>query len=405
DSNVNDVNNFTVMVNVTNTGDESLKLYKDPRGTLSSFPENTFSISSVDGEDHPEFVGASVKYGFDTATEFVTLEPGSSFIANHDCMSLSSYLAQFAHTPLVSEAYKFSKGGDYKIEATNLFFYKDASDSPVSISASVSAPHQAKLSGNLVSRALVKRSLEYASKSEEMKQLVHRDTESGALHRRVQYDTCSPSQQSMIDETLPYVIPYLDDSISWLYAVVSSGDTRYETWFGEYALARQTIVYDHFTAIRQDDVTTYRYVCDCSRDVYGASSISYKSTSILLLTVMIAYVYRNEPKIVYLCTVFWSAPTTGKDSKAGTIIHEASHFTINGGTEDFVYGQTLAMLLAQSNPDNAIMNADNHEDDPVVRRWVPYRQKWTGEIISLDKNEKEGNSSRVPEQRKADWDL
>ena len=40
---------------------------------------------------------------------------------------------------------------------------------------------------------------------------------------------------------------------------------------------------------------------------------------------------------------------------------QASHFTVNGGTQDYVYGQSNAQSLAQSNPDQAIFNADNHE--------------------------------------------
>lgn len=53
--------------------------------------------------------------------------------------------------------------------------------------------------------------------------------------------------------------------------------------------------------------------------------------------------------------------STGTDSKAGTIVHEQSHFRVNGGTEDFVYGQGRAKNLARTNPTQAIMNADNHE--------------------------------------------
>ncbi|CAE6494350.1 unnamed protein product [Rhizoctonia solani] len=53
---------------------------------------------------------------------------------------------------------------------------------------------------------------------------------------------------------------------------------------------------------------------------------------------------------IYLCGSFWSPATTGTDSQAGTIVHELSHFTVNGGTEDHVYSQTLAKKLAKSNP-------------------------------------------------------
>jgi peptidyl-Lys metalloendopeptidase len=52
---------------------------------------------------------------------------------------------------------------------------------------------------------------------------------------------------------------------------------------------------------------------------------------------------------------------TGTDSKAGTLIHEMSHFNVVASTDDYVYGQTGAMNLALTNPDQAVDNADNHE--------------------------------------------
>ena len=64
---------------------------------------------------------------------------------------------------------------------------------------------------------------------------------------------------------------------------------------------------------------------------------------------------------IYLCGAFWSAPMKGTDSKAGTLIHEMSHFTVVAGTQDHVYGQTAAKALALSDPAKAIANADSHE--------------------------------------------
>jgi peptidyl-Lys metalloendopeptidase len=58
--------------------------------------------------------------------------------------------------------------------------------------------------------------------------------------------------------------------------------------------------------------------------------------------------------------VYWSAPATGTDSQAGTLIHEMSHFTVVAGTDDLADGQTAAEALATSDPDSAIRNADSH---------------------------------------------
>ena len=74
-----------------------------------------------------------------------------------------------------------------------------------------------------------------------------------------------------------------------------------------------------------------------------------------------AYVYPSQPYKIYVCKAFWTAPAIGTDSKAGTLIHEMSHFSVVAGTQDYVYGQAGAKNLALSNPANARMNADNHE--------------------------------------------
>jgi peptidyl-Lys metalloendopeptidase len=74
-----------------------------------------------------------------------------------------------------------------------------------------------------------------------------------------------------------------------------------------------------------------------------------------------AYVYADQPYFIHLCKYFWLAPLAGTDSRGGTLIHEMSHFNVVASTEDFVYGQDGARDLALSNPDDAIMNADNHE--------------------------------------------
>ena len=74
-----------------------------------------------------------------------------------------------------------------------------------------------------------------------------------------------------------------------------------------------------------------------------------------------AYVYPSAPYKIYVCNAFWSAPLTGTDSKAGTLVHEMSHFNAVAGTDDHAYGKTAAGNLANSNPTKALDNADSHE--------------------------------------------
>ena len=51
----------------------------------------------------------------------------------------------------------------------------------------------------------------------------------------------------------------------------------------------------------------------------------------------------------------------GVDSKAGTIVHEVSHFFDVASTGDYAYGHLMAQDLAISNPEYAVINADSYE--------------------------------------------
>jgi len=56
---VNNVDNFSIVATIVNTGDETLKLFNDPRTTLSPFHTDSFAIIS-EGGTIPKFVGAKV---------------------------------------------------------------------------------------------------------------------------------------------------------------------------------------------------------------------------------------------------------------------------------------------------------------------------------------------------------
>ena len=99
----------------------------------------------------------------------------------------------------------------------------------------------------------------------------------------------------------------------------------------------------HFNSIKNAIQTkTITFNCNCTDNYY-------------------AYVYPNSPYEIWLCNAFWSAPATGTDSKAGTLVHELSHFNVVAGTDDHAYGQSACKSLATSNPSRAVDNADSHE--------------------------------------------
>ncbi|CAE6431441.1 unnamed protein product [Rhizoctonia solani] len=322
-SSVVGVDSLSVKTVLKNTGSESLKLLNDPRTILSKAPTDSFSITSDSGSQTPKFTGIKLKYVPATAAakgrdaDFTVLAPGQSIEIDHS----------------LAGVYNFTSAGEgaYKFAAKNIFNYVDASGELKIIEAS-SNSNQFKLAGKL------------AAPSSSSKTRAAR----GLSKRVVSYSGCTSSQQTLISAAATASNTYVANANTYLNGI-SSGTTRYTTWFGSYTAARLSTVRSHFTAIGTD-ATSSTYDCTTCKSTSG---IDYDSTY--------AYVYSDEPGTIYLCGVFWSAPVTGTDSRAGTIVHENSHFEVNGGTSDWTYGQTNAKSLASSNPTRAIDNADNHE--------------------------------------------
>ena len=155
------------------------------------------------------------------------------------------------------------------------------------------------------------------------------------------YSQCTTAQQAAIVAARDQAAGYAGNALNYLLG--GNAGLRYTTWFGVYDGSRYGTATSHFTGIDSALATApLSYDCSCKKPYY-------------------AYVYPNQPYRIYLCRVFWTAPTAGTDSKAGTLIHEISHFTVVAGTDDYVYGQTNAKALAISDPDKAVNNADNHE--------------------------------------------
>lgn len=120
-------------------------------------------------------------------------------------------------------------------------------------------------------------------------------------------------------------------------------NANYTEWFGVFDNARFNAVKNNYTLVRdrmQDTTFTY--------DLSGAGCTPG----------VFAYTYKGTTK-VWMCGAFWTAPTLGTDSKAGTVVHELSHAVAR--TDDITYGQSSCRQLAINNPDQAVKNADNHE--------------------------------------------
>jgi len=161
------------------------------------------------------------------------------------------------------------------------------------------------------------------------------------------YVSCTSSRQSSLLSALSYgqsISLKARDYLNNLPSTSRSTDAAYKTWFGAYTSSRYSTVQSHYTNIYSTFSTkTYTFYCDCT------DPGTY------------AYVYANQPYKVHLCGAFWNAPSSGIDSKGGTLVHETSHFNVVAGTQDYVYGTAGCKNLAISNPSQAVNNADTHE--------------------------------------------
>ncbi len=153
---------------------------------------------------------------------------------------------------------------------------------------------------------------------------------------------CSATQQATILNAVGEASSYAGGATAYLNGSPSA-TLRYTTWFGAFATTGWSTAGRNFTAIKDAfDNKPLTVDCGCKKSYY-------------------AYVYPAKPYVIYVCRAFWSAPLTGTDSKAGTLIHEMSHFYAVASTNDWAYGQTAAKNLALTDPAKALDNADSHE--------------------------------------------
>lgn len=158
--------------------------------------------------------------------------------------------------------------------------------------------------------------------------------------------SCTNERQAALLTALATAAHMANESRAYLQNLPASqrpSDARYDEWFGLYNESNYSTVSTHFVAIENAFTTqTVSFHCDCESSSF-------------------AYVFPTKPYEIHLCKAFWNAAMTGTDSKGGTLIHEMSHFDVVANTDDVVYGQTSCRVLAETQPSNAIRNADSHE--------------------------------------------
>ena len=279
---------------------------------LRAIENNLFDVRR-DGEP-VEYVGPIVEYAWPTAADYLLIPAGGSRSVRID----------------LSRVYDLSRTGEYSIQ------YRVNLQDALRDATPLKAVPFSELASNVVLMAIDRdeRGLEI------VKQL--RPITAAASNSFVK---CDGSQQAALATARSDGGSYSAGSVSYLSGHTSgNAGPRYTTWFGALDSGRYATAKGNFNNISSTfQNAAMSFDCGCKKkNVY-------------------AFVYPNRPYEIHLCGAFWRAPATGTDSKAGTLVHETSHFTVVAGTNDWAYGQSACKSLAISDPAKAVNNADSHE--------------------------------------------
>ncbi len=302
-----------VRFTMRNDSDKSVRILKW-QTPFYGIQHNLFDIAV--GGQPVEYVGAWYKRGTPTKDDWMVLKAGESRSIDID----------------LSVAYPFEASGQYDMRYSTMLNRPLAGND-----------HKAGDASEVQSFALTR----WVDGSDQFMQSPAFEQHSigvKALNPVPTFESCSTTRKSQINTALASARSYAINADNYFTAKTWSTVTaRYKTWFGTATSARYSTGKSNFDKIENALANTrITFNCGCTDNYY-------------------AYVYPNQPYRVYLCNAFWSAPNTGTDSRAGTIIHELSHFDVLANTDDNAYGQSAAKSLAISNPAKALKNADNHE--------------------------------------------
>lgn len=307
--------NGNIEVILTNTSNKIARVpkYELPLGELQA---KLFNVHR-DGEA-VAYEGPMIKRGLPSAADFAILRPGQSYRS----------VIQLA------DSYDMRKSGTYTVALTSTMQYASMSDgsmlkttrgAPLTLG---SAPLRMYATGKLPSVGKGKGKPGGGSTTS---------------INGVATVGCSSTQVSGIGSAITAARGYSENAKGYLSS--NNQGPRYTTWFGAYTSSRYSTANQHFAAIDSAMDQTGNQItinCGCNQSYF-------------------AYVYPTKPYEIFVCRAFWTAPTTGTDSKAGTLVHEMSHFNVVAGTDDVVYGQAGAKNLAITDPAGALNNADSHE--------------------------------------------
>jgi len=309
----------TVEFKLSNNSSEILKIpsWQLPNGKIDA---DVFEIYR--GGKRIEYTGPMIKRAAPTEADYITLQPGETKRITVD----------------LGAAYDLSQGGQYDVRFKSyLQGARTERGQAIAKRNGLMATLESAPLRLYVDAGNPLRSLQKAAPESKA------NAKATAVVNGITYVGCSATRTTTAGQAVTAARNYSENSKGYLN--LGTVGSRYTTWFGAYTSSRYSTAKSHYakidTALDQTG-GKIKINCGCTQNYY-------------------AYVYPNRPYEIFVCNAFWSAPMTGTDSKAGTLVHEMSHFDVVANTDDVVYGQSGAKSLAISNPTDALRNADNHE--------------------------------------------
>jgi len=318
---------YDVQFSITSLHTDPLVLVKwnTPLDRLQRFPSDMFYIRSLQNGQSPIYLGVAQKR-FPVPLDFVTINPNETLQVSLDLLSgywfpsLGEYEVMFSARVLVHEGL---------VDKTELegFESMPLASSPISVIITKLVPLPELPTSDPSVRHSVRNSV-------------------GGISEFINCSSTESFDSVAADGQALRLVENVNNYLNARGGCGSNDLDRYVLWFGVCDVDRWKTVTENFLAIGNRISLGYRMYCnhpDCSPGVY-------------------AYVYPRDPTFtVYVCSVYFRVPICSYDSKAGTIIHEISHFTPVAGTQDFQYGVSGCQQLARTNPNQAVRNADSCE--------------------------------------------
>jgi peptidyl-Lys metalloendopeptidase len=312
-------NGLPITFTLTNTSSQTVRVLRWGTPFEKGFNRNMFEVWQ--GDTRVPYTGRLVKRGEPQAEDFITLKPNETISQELD----------------VADGYAVYDAGDYTISFNSILTIVKADNELTLHKFNADSPDEV---------------FQLTMKSEVVTSHMYLDRVQFFAKQPPAFTSCSATQRNTLDEALTQSEILAEESSN---ALVSTSvqqrpnANRYSTWFGDYTSSRYNTVSNKFNKIH-DVLANKQVTFDCFCD-----------PAIFDPVTTFAYVNPGQPYRIHLCDVFWEINMLGVNSKAGTIIHETSHFNVVANTNDHQYGPADVQNLAETDPGLAIENADNYE--------------------------------------------